>query len=99
MPLSLAIRCSRGRSLVLSAPHAGRYTRCRSIDTGSSVPPRSRLTVMTLWKHSRKDAILVAISVAQFAVTFTLAGTWHSASLAGRIAGGVLLTVMMTYNI
>jgi fatty acid desaturase len=54
---------------------------------------------MTLWKHSRKDAILVALSVAQFAITFTLASTWDSTPLAARIAGGVLLTVMMTYNI
>ncbi|MCT2588325.1 fatty acid desaturase family protein [Actinophytocola gossypii] len=54
---------------------------------------------MTLWKHSRKDAILVAITVVQFATTFTLASTWDLMSLWGRIAGGVLLTVMMAYNI
>jgi fatty acid desaturase len=54
---------------------------------------------MTLWKHSRKDAILVALSVAQFAITFTLASTWDSTPLAARIAGGFLLTVMMAYNI
>ena len=54
---------------------------------------------MTLWKHSRKDAVLVAISVAQFAITFALAGTWDSTPLPGRITGGVLLTVMMAYNI
>lgn len=54
---------------------------------------------MTLWKHSRKDAILMVISVAQFAITLTLASTWDSTPLAARIAGGVLLTVMMAYNI
>ncbi|MFW6720409.1 fatty acid desaturase family protein [Streptomyces sp. MAR4 CNY-716] len=51
-----------------------------------------------MWKHSRKDAILVAISVAQFATTFALAGTWELMPIAGRIAGGVLLTFMMAYN-
>ena len=54
---------------------------------------------MTLWKHSRKDAILVAISVAQFAIMFTLASAWDVMPLAARIGGGVLITVMMAYNI
>src|ERR1700745_4008660 len=54
---------------------------------------------MALWKHSRKDVVLVAISLAQFAITFTLASTWDSTPLAGRIGGGVLLTLMMAYNI
>ncbi|APU13116.1 fatty acid desaturase [Actinoalloteichus sp. GBA129-24] len=53
---------------------------------------------MAIWKHSRKDAILAAISVAQFAITFTLASTWNLMPLAGRITGGVLLTAMMAYN-
>lgn len=52
-----------------------------------------------MWKHSRKDAILLAISVAQFAITFALASTWEAMPIAGRIAGGILLTFMMAYNI
>ncbi|WP_326796408.1 fatty acid desaturase [Streptomyces sp. NBC_01808] len=57
------------------------------------------MAVYRMWKHSRKDAILLAISVAQFAITFALASTWEAMPIAGRIAGGILLTFMMAYNI
>jgi fatty acid desaturase len=52
-----------------------------------------------IWKSSRKDAILVGISVAQFAATPALALAWDTASPAARAASGVLLTLMMTFNI
>lgn len=54
---------------------------------------------MKIWKNTPKDSILVGISLTQFAVTPILAITWDSASLPIRIAGGVLLTLMTTYNI
>ncbi|MGH3172108.1 MAG: fatty acid desaturase, partial [Trebonia sp.] len=55
--------------------------------------------MVQIWKNSRTDAILAGISVAQFAATPALALAWDTASPAARAAGGVLLTVMMTYNI
>lgn len=54
---------------------------------------------MKIWKNTPKDAILVGLSLAQFTVTWALAITWHTDSLPARVAGGVLLTVMMAYNI
>lgn len=54
---------------------------------------------MKLWRNTPKDAILVGISVTQFAATLALAITWSAAPLPVRIGGGVLLTLMMTYNI
>ncbi|WP_216214802.1 fatty acid desaturase family protein [Amycolatopsis aidingensis] len=54
---------------------------------------------MKIWKNTPKDSILVGISLTQFAVTPILAITWDTASLPIRIAGGVLITLMMTYNI
>ncbi|HTJ69385.1 MAG TPA: fatty acid desaturase [Actinospica sp.] len=54
---------------------------------------------MQIWRTSRKDSLLAAISAAQFAVTLVLALSWAGASPAARAAGGVLLTLMMTYNI
>ena len=54
---------------------------------------------MRIWKNTPKDAILVGVSLTQFAVTPILAITWDTASLPARVAGGVLLTLMTTYNI
>ncbi|WP_405812054.1 fatty acid desaturase [Streptomyces sp. NBC_01520] len=54
---------------------------------------------MKIWKKTPKDLILVALSLAQFAVTPALAITWDTDSLPARVAGGVLLTVMTAYNI
>ena len=54
---------------------------------------------MQIWRTSRKDFFLAAISAAQFAVTLVLALSWATASPAARVAGGVLVTLMMTYNI
>jgi len=52
-----------------------------------------------IWRTSRKDVFLAAISAAQFAVTLVLAFSWASASPAARVAGGALAALMMTYNI
>lgn len=54
---------------------------------------------MKVWKSSPKDAILVCMSIAQLAVTVTLALTWDGAPIPARVAGGALLTVMMAYNV
>lgn len=54
---------------------------------------------MKIWKNTPKDSILVALSLGQFGVTLTLAITWNTNSLPARVAGGALLTAMMTYNI
>lgn len=54
---------------------------------------------MHIWRTSRKDFFLAAISAAQFALTLLFAMSWATASPAARVAGGVLVTLMMTYNI
>jgi fatty acid desaturase len=54
---------------------------------------------MRIWRNTPKDAILLGLSVAQFAATLWLAARWDTASLASWAAGTLLLTVMMTYNI
>lgn len=54
---------------------------------------------MKIWKSTPKDSILVGISLAQFAATLTLAITWDTAPYPVKIGGGVLLTLMITYNI
>ncbi|GAA2251008.1 fatty acid desaturase [Streptomyces amakusaensis] len=52
-----------------------------------------------LWRHTPRDALLLAFSVAQFAVTILLAAGWDTAHAAGRPAAFVLLTAMTAYNI
>lgn len=54
---------------------------------------------MKFWKSSPKDAVLVCLSVAQSVITVSSALAWSGLPIAARIADGVLLTVMMTYNI
>lgn len=54
---------------------------------------------MKIWRNTPKDSILVGISLTQSVVTLTLAITWNAAPLPVKIGGGVLLTLMMTYNI
>ncbi|MEU9479464.1 fatty acid desaturase [Streptomyces sp. NPDC048191] len=54
---------------------------------------------MKIWKNTPKDSVLVGLSLAQFAVAPVLAITWDTVSLPARVAGGVLLTLMTTYNI
>ncbi|MFI2211466.1 fatty acid desaturase family protein [Streptomyces sp. NPDC020141] len=52
-----------------------------------------------LWKHTPRDVLLLAYSVAQFAVTVWLATAWENAHPAARAGGFVLLTVVTAYNI
>lgn len=54
---------------------------------------------MQIWRTSRKDFFLAAISAAQFAITALLALSWATASPLARVAGGLLMTLMMAYNI
>ncbi|MWK37141.1 fatty acid desaturase [Actinomadura sp. J1-007] len=55
--------------------------------------------VVTVWKNTPKDSILVGLSLAQFAITPLLAISWDAVSLPVRVAGGALVTLLMTYNI
>jgi fatty acid desaturase len=54
---------------------------------------------MKIWKHSRWDVLMVALSVAQFVITPLLALRWEAASSLERAASFVLLVVMTVYNI
>ncbi|OJH38581.1 fatty acid desaturase family protein [Cystobacter ferrugineus] len=54
---------------------------------------------MKIWKHTRRDAAMLALSLAQTATTFALAATWDGASWPWRLGGACLLVLMMTYNI
>ncbi len=54
---------------------------------------------MKVWKNTPKDAILAGISVAQLAITVGSAVAWDALPTGVRIATGVLLTMMMAYNI
>lgn len=54
---------------------------------------------MKIWKHSYLDAIMLALSVAQFVTTLLLALSWEGASMPSRVAGFVLVIVMCVYNI
>ena len=54
---------------------------------------------MKIWKHSRLDAIMLGLSVAQFVITLLLAIEWQGLSTARRTAGFALLVVMTVYNI
>jgi fatty acid desaturase len=54
---------------------------------------------MKIWKHSRLDAIMLGLSIAQFGLTLLFALTWARLSLPVRIAGFVALVVMTVYNI
>jgi len=54
---------------------------------------------MKIWKHSRRDVIMLALSVGQFVTTLLLAVRWERSSIPGRATGFALLIVMMVYNI
>lgn len=54
---------------------------------------------MSLWKASPLDAIMLALSLGQLAVTFTLDLNWHEFSVGAWAANFALLTFMMTYNV
>jgi fatty acid desaturase len=52
-----------------------------------------------VWKNTPKDALLLGLSVAQFGITVLTAFAWSGASVPLRIAFGLILTMMMAYNI
>jgi len=54
---------------------------------------------MKVWKHSRWDGVMLALSLVQFLTMFILASTWQETSALGRVAGFALLVFMTVYNI
>jgi fatty acid desaturase len=54
---------------------------------------------MKIFKHSRWDSLMLALSVAQFVVTLLFAIYWAQISALGRAAGFALLVFMTVYNI
>ena len=54
---------------------------------------------MKIWKHSRLDALMLSLSVAQLIVTVLLAVNWESSTTPARAASFALLVVMTVYNI
>lgn len=54
---------------------------------------------MKIWKYSRRDIILLALSIAQFVVTLFLAVRWEEWSMFGRVASFLSITAMTVYNI
>ncbi|ATB38972.1 fatty acid desaturase [Cystobacter fuscus] len=53
---------------------------------------------MKIWKHSRRDAVLLALSLAQAATMFALAAAWDESSWLCRLGGACLLVLTVTYN-
>lgn len=54
---------------------------------------------MRIWKRSAKDAILVALSVGHLAVMAVMALTWDAYPIGQKILSGVLLSLLIAYNI
>ena len=54
---------------------------------------------MKIWKYSRRDFFMLALSIAQFVVTLFLAVRWEEWSTFGRVASSLLITAMTVYNI
>lgn len=54
---------------------------------------------MKVWKYSRLDVAMLALSVTQFAIMLLMAGYWEKLSLIGWAASFMLLVIMMVYNI
>jgi fatty acid desaturase len=54
---------------------------------------------MKIWKYSRWDFMMLALSIAQFIVTLFLAVRWEQWSTFGRVASFMILTAMTVYNI
>jgi fatty acid desaturase len=52
-----------------------------------------------IWKYSRWDFIMLALSIAHFVVTLFLAGRWEEWSTFGRAASFLCITAMTVYNI
>jgi fatty acid desaturase len=54
---------------------------------------------MKIWKHSKRDVIMLALSFAQFGIMLLLAIRWETTSLLGRATGFALVVFMTVYNI
>jgi len=54
---------------------------------------------MTLWKHTPRDAFLLALSLLQFGATLALSAAWDEASVLVRGSTFAFLVIAMTYNI
>jgi fatty acid desaturase len=54
---------------------------------------------MKIWKHSRLDFLMLALSIGQFLTTLVIASVWDNASTLVRAASFLLLVVMTVYNI
>jgi fatty acid desaturase len=54
---------------------------------------------MKVFKHSRWDSLMLALSVTQFVVTLLFANYWQQMPALGRAAGFALLVFMTVYNI
>ncbi|MEU0939593.1 fatty acid desaturase [Embleya sp. NPDC005971] len=52
-----------------------------------------------IWRNTPKDALLLGLSVAQFATTVWLAVRWDDASIPAQAGGTAALAVMTAYNI
>lgn len=52
-----------------------------------------------VWRHSRLDAVLLALSIGHFAASLRLASYWEQATAPAALAGFALLVGMMVYNI
>jgi fatty acid desaturase len=53
---------------------------------------------MRIWRNTPKDAVLLGLSVAQFAATLWLASRWNTASVPLMAAGTAALAVLIAYN-
>ena len=54
---------------------------------------------MKIWKYSKRDALMLLLSITQFVLTLLLAITWERSSIPVRAGGFVLLVAMSVYNI
>ncbi|MFF7245091.1 fatty acid desaturase family protein [Embleya sp. NPDC008237] len=54
---------------------------------------------MRIWRNTPKDALLLGLSVGQFAVTVLLAVRWDDASVPAQAGGTAALALMTAYNI
>jgi fatty acid desaturase len=54
---------------------------------------------MTIWKHSRLDVLMLALSVAQLIITLLMAFAWETASSLVRAISFMALVGMVVYNI
>jgi fatty acid desaturase len=54
---------------------------------------------MKIWKNTPLDALMLALSLAQFVGTLLIASSWERRSLAGQAGSFALLVFMMVYNI